>query len=523
MALATFDRLHDVFVATIEDPAIRGQTQGPNWHTLRNELAQKLTHLAQGDATAVVWLLLQQVRSSVAADFVELLVQVLDAADGAGDLVRQVVVDKALPEAVQREAVCYLGRRHDPGCLPTLLSVLVDEFRPARVRRCALDAIVDGAMVDSLPVLRTLSAATQQRGEVGLERILAARLRLGDFSALRPLLDLYPQTASAQHAPSPGDVIELVGLVDSVGGLHAMLDLIAAPAAASPIARLQIVAELEPSPGVRQWALGELTRRDPEGATKVLLAALGDRNRAVASTAGQCLCALAAPPRAELAMLAADEAASVQQRLWAIYTLVLLGEDVTALLAALPDARAMLPPQVSPELRVALAALSLRHANAHTDLRWLIDAHRSAQPHWGSGEERVLELVNGLRRAGLSPRLNEGFPQPVSPADYWKVALRNEDYLYVSRRGPFVAFAVENIVTFELGSWSSRTQVEELSDIDPLGERALKRRRCQEAAAANGFFWLDKELLELQVPGLDGSRTDPERTSLWSIVFGNDA
>lgn len=407
------------------------------------------------------------------------------------------------------------------GELLRLVDTLLDAREPQHRRRRALEQITAQNQQAALPVVQKLHYLAQLMVAqdffvlFGQEKFLEARAALDDLAIVRDLLiQAYTQFYPQRHQATQQTLAAMFAPHD---GLSALLAILNPEATATTIPQqLRQIARQDADRAVRCWALHTLVEQGDEHDPIDLTVYLGDEAWLVAMQASNLITELAEPPIGRLTRIAQEPASSRSHQLWAIYTLMRLGVDVDAILAAMPDLRVPIPAIVPPVVREAIVRHWTKHFSTQEDVRWLIEELQlpPAPPYDFTGMRET--LAHELRAHGVT------VGEYVYYADYVKQGSAsfglipvNEDFLYISQIGPLIAFAAVERYTDEHGKQESRYLVN-IANVDPTGEKRQLAALCRRVATAVGYHWLEEALLTVDMPGY---QTYFRESSIQSLVF----
>lgn len=431
----------------------------------------------------------------VTYEFPMLLLGALTRVDHDGHVLVDVAGDRAEPWFLRRVALQALGTRTRPDLIALFRRVLRDDGTEGEVRAAALFALVAQGDVQSLDLIRSLSAREEPWFSAA-GPLLEARGRLGDLTATRDLISL---AADPWHHRSTAGQRGLAALEARVGGLEPLVQALQEappppglrelghfphPATLPLVERLHTLATTDVMATVRSWATTGLVQLEPAHAAAVLLQALRDPDWRVLKKASDALSALKTVPVAALHARVGTAELSLDERRWAARTLLLLGESPD--LGSLPELQVTLPAVVPRNVRSSIARAYAQTAEAGTDVRWLIEA--LTLPRWTVTEEQSIlaeheRVVHTLRTAGVEvgDPIEAGEWHDQGGGTYVVLPLEGGD-LSLSTLG---RFAAEH-------AWSSDgTHTATLID------------RIRTALASVGWQWLDDDLLSVTVPGLN--------------------
>lgn len=409
------------------------------------------------------------------------LLRVLVAVDARSSTLLDVAENSELPWYVRRDALLSLGGEGDDDAERRIIELVADTTATGEIRDAALRRLVDWNVERALPVLRSLGddRARGRRWFGAEESLLRARGALGDATALRPLIVLSQAAFATDRELGQAGLDDLVVRLGGRGKAAAML--LEGKGGVGVAADLEALARSDPDPEVRRWALDRLSAEAPAAALDVCVAGLGDRAWLVRSGASDRLVELAGSARQLISAAAANIGAPLQQRLWAIYTLLRLGKGAAGALGDLTDWRAPWPPPLPEAVRETVIRAWAPYGEPGTDVRWSIEA-KLAPP----GEpELTPELADALKAA----LAEAGWPdaERVDYADHmgqgdatFSVVDLGETMLHVSDFGPFAAVP---------------------ADAPPLAPATY--RRLLNAMDKTGFIVLDEAQLSTVVPGLN--------------------
>ena len=209
-----------------------------------------------------------------------------------------------------------------------------------------------------------------------------------------------------------------------------------------------------------------------------------------------------------LRRIAGDSGVGDNHRLWAIYTLLRMGIFADNLLAQIPNSQIPLPEAIPQALRNAIVGEWARYDAPLSDIRWMIEGQQLSEN--GSYEAATLiELLRvELQAAGLQTgeAIDCGEYHAQGGGTYWLLPIATDEenierYLYVSKLGPFVSYAIHVITRYENGS-SVSYHLTNLGDIDPIGLWKEQSMVCRQFAEDIGFTWVDETILDIVVPRL---------------------
>lgn len=430
----------------------------------------------------------------------------------------QTVETASAPESNLDRAAQPAGIGDD---LLRLVDTLLDAREPQHRRRRALEQLTAQKLAAALPVVQKLHYLAQLMVAqdffvlFGQEKFLEARAALGDLAIVRDLLiQAYTQFYEERHQTTQQT---LAAMFAPHGGLSALLASLNPEATATSTPQhLRQLARHDPDRAVRCWALHTLVELGDEREPLDLTAYLGDEAWLVAMQASNLITEMAEPPIGQLTQIAQAPTSPRSHQLWSLYTLMRLGVDVDAILAATPDLRVPLPAIVPPVVRAAIVRHWTKTFGTQEDVRWLIEELQlpPASPYDFTG---MLEnLAHELRANGVIVGEYIDYAQYVSQGgSSFGLLPVNDDHLYISRIGPLIAFAAVVRYTDEHGKQESQYLVN-LADFDPTGEKRRLAALCRRAATAVGYHWLEEALLTVEMPGYQTYYKD---SSIRSLVF----
>ncbi len=421
------------------------------------------------------------------------------------------------PEADPGRAVRLAGVGDE---LLGLVDTLLDTRQPKNQRSGALEQITAQKLAAALPVVQKLHYLAQLMVAqdffvlFGEEQFLAARAALGDLTIVRELLiQAYTQFHQEKHQATQQT---LAAMFAPHGGLSALLAILNPQAAAlSTPQQLCQIAQQDPDSAVRCWALHTLVEQGDEHDQIDLIPYLGDEAWLVAMQASNLITEMVDPPIDQLTRIAQEPTHSRSHQLWSLYTLMCLGVDVDAILAATPDLRVPLPAIVPPVVREAIVRRWTKTFGTKEDVRWLIE-ELQLPPVTYDFTGRRETLAHGLRASEVM------VGEYIDYADYVRqggasfgLLPINDDYLYISQIGPFVSFAAVVRQT-DGGRKRELLYLIDIAAVDPTGEKRQLAALCRRVATAVGYHWLEEALLTVEMPGY---QTYYEQSSIQSLVF----
>jgi HEAT repeat protein len=425
------------------------------------------------------------------------LVRILDRVDKRGEELYQLATDDRAEWYVKRDAIRSLGHRGEQHLVEELIGLITDMGIQGEVRAAALEAMATCGVQKALPVVQRLYKEQRTPGWWDSRRaLLKARGLLGDRSALRDLIALrYADHWLDRESGREG----LAPLINHLGGLEgALAALQKAPRSASLEDQLNELARNDKDEEIRCWALEQLVHVAPGKAHDILLRSLGDPDWLVAADASNRLTELKEPPRAGLHEIAEDTSGPDSLRLWAIYTLLRLGECVGKAAHKIPEIRIPLPATVPAEVRDAIVRKWAPESEPETDVRWLIEAMELPEATPVNYEDMLSRLVRELYAQGVTTGPCEDYASTMEQGHgtFWILPV-DEDQLNISKLGPFVAFVY--VQTNEDGV---RIYTTDPSQIEGNKTKLERAERCRRIATAAGFTWLDEGVLEVVFKGL---------------------
>ncbi len=421
------------------------------------------------------------------------------------------------PEADPGRAARLIGVGDD---LSRLVDMLLDTRQPKNQRNGALEQITRQKLVSALPVVQKLHYLAQLMVApdffvlFGEQQFLVARAALGDLTIVRELLiQAYTQFNQKQHQATQQT---LAAMFAPHGGLSALLAILNPQTTAVSIPQqLRQIARQDLDSAVRCWALHTLVEQGNEHDPIDLIPYLGDGAWLVAMQASNLITEMAEPPIDQLTRIAQEPTHSRSHQLWSLYTLMCLGVDVDAILTTTPDLRVPLPAIVPPVVREAIVRHWTKTLGTKEDVRWLIEELQLPPvPYDFTGLRET--LAHELRANGVK------VGEYVYYADYvnqggasFGLLPVNDDYLYISQIGPFVAFTAVVRRADEDRKRESLYLIN-IAGVDPTGEKRQLAALCRRVATATGYYWLEEALLTVEMPGY---QTCYEQSSIQSLVF----
>ncbi|SMB88819.1 hypothetical protein [Deinococcus hopiensis] len=454
-------------------------------------LQQKLIRLLADRAQDLLPLLREDQEHLWTFTQARLLVRVLAHLEEGTRALQRLAAGEGGPYTVSMEedAAQILAARKDAGLIPFFRQLVLSSKVRSQVWTIALHVLVDAKDGASVKALQAVYGGPNSRA------VANARVRLGDITALRPLL----QTSARFYVEEASQAISL--LEQRLKGLAPLLEelvsanpeLLLEPSC-DPLEQLEHLALHDPMLAVQEWATRQLVSLARERFASLVPKLLGQPDWMVVKSTSDALARIQPPLADELNALVSESGCPHSIRLWAIRTLLLAG--IQPELSGLPEVRVTLPPAVPEEARdtvVRYWVRTLDQAEAGTDVRWLIEG---LTREWGQPDvtDEHEAVVAALRSDGLTTA------EPVDVGTWneqgWGtyVVLKTEGgQLWLSELARF--------------AWPADPQDEAMQALRPRLERALSsvgwRMLPEEAAPVvfpdlNIYYFAHRKSLPLQ-------------------------
>ncbi|GGL18525.1 hypothetical protein [Deinococcus radiotolerans] len=401
------------------------------------------------------------------------LVYVLGQFDGGVLALQRLASDEGGPYCNGRDedAAHLLAARNDRQHFPFFRSLVLNRRISSTVQKIALQALVNANDTDSIKALQTLSWWSDD--------IPLARVRLGDMTALRPLIQ--SRTSDKAHQA-------IAALEERLGGLTPLLnELISVnPEAlqepnADPMEQLAHLALHDPMVEVQAWAIRQLATRARQRFSGLVPALLQHRAWQTLTALSDVLASIQPPPAEELNAILKARERPRSMRLWAALTL--LRANLQPDLSDLEDVRIALPPEVPQDARDAIVHYWVRvreGVEAGTDVRWLIEGYTFGWD-WPDVTEEHEAVVAAIQREGLTTTA------PVEAGVWHQQGSGNYVILEVEGQPVWIS----EIARFV---WTSHPQA---------ATWAALRPRLEQALAPIGWKVLSEEAAGVVFPGLN--------------------
>lgn len=444
-------------------------------------------------------------------------------------------LDATMAEDSRIEAINLLSERRAAPALEQLIGLLTDSETSGEMRRTVLKAIANNRIDKALPTLQWLyhHIPVEQDGLAWVfagynrEALLRARGKLGDTTALRDLI-CRDYLGGPPAYPLKQTIEQFGGLASVVAGLSSSL----AVAAGSVEQQLRHLAQHDEAMQMRRWAIDRLAERAEQPPVDFYLERLGDAADIVAAGASDILVQLSVQAIAPLSQTARNGVLADEQRLWAVYTLLRQRLKVEELLAEIPRSQIPLPTPISQELRQAIVRewagypTSLIGKITASDIRWLIEKAQLPEPPAYAAAAWIAQLRAALQTVGLQTHaaIDCGAFYGSGGGTYWLLPIATaeaniERYLYISRLGPFVSYAIHAITRDESGQGRA-IHWQQLAAIDPTGLWQAQALVCRQIAEGMGFTWVDETILAISVPSLcDPYPYEPDEMRVHSLLY----
>lgn len=417
----------------------------------------------------------------------KILIRILSELDGEGDHLLKCSLDNTFQWYIRYDAIMALSKIGNKSQLTQLVPVLEDSNIEGEVRSAALKCVSQNDITEIIPTIINLQQNTTltESWYGAAEALLSARARLGDHSVLREIIALCYDDWSHRRFMAQ-EALQV--FIEDMGSVAKILPLLSPQLIDIPyFEALKNLANDFEDEYVRAWAIDLLAEKKDTSNSGVFIHNLGNEYWRVSNSAHLALVKQGTSSIGALKSIVSNKNNVRCQRLWALATLLQLTGDVSINhYNDIEDLYVKWEFEYPEMVRQTIVKEYARDCEDHSDIRYVIESYlqESDDFKFDNIKSQFIALMK-QEQCAVIKILDCGTYNNQGSGTY-EVVESDAGKYYMSTIGPFITHV-------EMDGWGMNT-----SNSDPS-----KINQVKQLAKSMGLIWLNKDVLQNIVPGLN--------------------